>query len=77
MKVLIDLGNLEPMKGDELRFDGEKWVCVSHNASFSEERKRIEVLEREALSTKTMLIAEVKNLKDKISTIAKAVEELL
>lgn len=77
MKVLIDLGNLEPMKGDELRFDGKNWVCVSHNASFSEERQRIERLEREVLACQTMLIAEVKNMKDRISTIAKAVEELL
>ena len=77
MKILIDVGNEKPLKGDMLQFDGEKWHCVSHAATFSDERVRVAKLEEEVAELEESLEKSIEAIEGKISKIAKAVEELL
>ena len=77
MKIIIDLAEAKPNKGDELRFNGEKWVPVSHNASFDSERIRIAELEEKVASLEKTLSEALEANDRKIAAIAKAVEGLL
>lgn len=77
MKMMIDLDDLTPMKGDLLEFDGHRWKPISHENALGEAEAKVRALILECEALKISTEEEIKSMKADIATVAKAVKELI
>lgn len=77
MKILIDLDDLTPMKGDLLEYDGHRWKPISHENALGEAEAKVRALIIKDEVLKAEMEDEIKSMRESIAAVAKAVKELI